>query len=169
MLFRSEQLIKKLSIIPLEIIIRNIAAGSMSKRLGIEEGKELTNPIFEICYKNDALQDPLINDDHAIEVLQIVDYKQLQLIKSYAFKINQIISELFLKANLLLVDFKIEFGFDQNHDIILADEISPDSCRLWDANTKQKFDKDLFRHDLGDLVLGYEEVLRRIAITPIPT
>ncbi len=157
-----EQVIKKLKIIPLEIIIRNIAAGSMSKRLGIKEGSELIEPIFELCYKEDSLNDPLINDDHAINVLKVINKEQLELIKKYAFLINKILINLFLKSNLQLVDFKIEFGFNKNGEILLADEISPDSCRLWDIKTKQRFDKDLFRRDLGDLIAGYEEVLKRI-------
>ncbi len=158
-----EQLIKKLKIIPLEVIIRNIAAGSMAKRLGLEEGQGLLSPIFEICYKKDELGDPLINDDHAIKVLKIINEQKLTQIKNYAFKINQILIESFLRAGLDLVDFKIEFGLDKNDKIHLADEISPDSCRLWDVKTRQKFDKDIFRRDLGDLVAGYQEVLKRIS------
>jgi phosphoribosylaminoimidazole-succinocarboxamide synthase len=161
-----EQLIKKVKIIPLEVIIRNISAGSMAKRLGIEEGRELLSPIFEICYKDDALGDPLINDDHAINVLQIINQNQLQEIKDYSLKINKILQKIFKDIKIKLVDFKIEFGFDieNKNQILLADEISPDSCRLWDENTSEKLDKDRFRRDLGGLVEAYQEVANRLKI-----
>jgi phosphoribosylaminoimidazole-succinocarboxamide synthase len=160
-----EQLIKKVKIVPLEVIIRNIAAGSMAKRLGIEEGVVLNGAVFEICYKDDALADPLINDDHAIKVLKAVSEEQLNLIKNYALKINHILQELFGKINIKLVDFKIEFGIDENGKILLADEISPDSCRLWDKDTNNKMDKDRFRRDLGGLVEAYTEIANRFGIT----
>lgn len=161
-----EQLIKKVKIIPLEVIIRNISAGSMAKRLGIEEGRELLAPIFEICYKDDALGDPLINDDHAISVLKIINKNQLQEIKDYSLKINNILQKIFKDIQIKLVDFKIEFGFDvvNKNQILLADEISPDSCRLWDENTSEKLDKDRFRRDLGGLVEAYQEVANRLKI-----
>ncbi len=159
-----EQLIRKVRIIPLEVIIRNIAAGSMAKRLGIAEGSELLAPIFEICYKDDSLGDPLINDDHAVKVLKIVNFEQLEEIKKYAFKVNEILNEIFKKIGIKLVDFKIEFGFDAQQKITLADEISPDSCRLWDEKTSQKLDKDVFRRDLGDLVEVYTDVASRLGI-----
>lgn len=161
-----QQIIKKVTIIPLEVIIRNISAGSMAKRLGIEEGRDLIAPVFEICYKNDDLQDPIINDDHAINVLKIVTAKQLQQIKEYALKINQILQNIFNNINIKLVDFKIEFGFDceDKNKIILADEISPDSCRLWDKSTLEKLDKDRFRRDIGGLVEAYQEVAQRLKI-----
>ncbi len=159
-----EQLINRVKIIPLEVIVRNIAAGSMAKRLGIEEGVLLTAPTFEICFKDDALGDPLINDDHAIHVLNVVNREQLELIKNYALKINQILREIFAKINIKLVDFKIEFGFDDKKNIVLADEISPDSCRLWDMTTLEKLDKDRFRRDLGGLVEAYKEVVNRLNI-----
>jgi phosphoribosylaminoimidazole-succinocarboxamide synthase len=159
-----EQLIKKVTIVPLEVIVRNIAAGSMAKRLGIEEGLVLSGAVFEICYKDDALADPLINDDHAIKVLKVVSEENLNLIKNYALKINQILQELFGKINIKLVDFKIEFGTDENGKIILADEISPDSCRLWDKDTNDKMDKDRFRRDLGGLVEAYQEIANRFKI-----
>lgn len=159
-----EQLIKKVKIIPLEVIIRNIAAGSMAKRLGMAEGGELLSPVFEICYKDDALGDPLINDDHAISVLKVVSEKQLQEIKATALKINQALSAIFAKINIKLVDFKIEFGFDGDGKIILADEISPDGCRLWDSSTMEKLDKDRFRRDLGNLVEAYRDVALRLGI-----
>jgi phosphoribosylaminoimidazole-succinocarboxamide synthase len=163
---KREQLIKKVKIIPLEVIIRNISAGSMAKRLGIEEGRELLSPIFEICYKDDALGDPLINDDHAVNVLKIINQNQLQEIKVYSLKINQILKKIFKDIKIKLVDFKIEFGFDMENknQILLADEISPDSCRLWDENTSEKLDKDRFRRDLGGLVEAYQEVANRLKI-----
>jgi len=163
---KREQLIKKVKIIPLEVIIRNISAGSMAKRLGIEEGRELLAPIFEICYKDDALGDPLINDDHAINVLKIINKNQLQEIKDYSLKINEILQKIFKDIKIKLVDFKIEFGFDveNKNQILLADEISPDSCRLWDENTSEKLDKDRFRRDLGGLVEAYQEVANRLKI-----
>ena len=163
---KRERLIKKVKIIPLEVIIRNISAGSMAKRLGIEEGRELLAPIFEICYKDDALGDPLINDDHAINVLKIINKNQLQEIKDYSLKINNILQKIFKDIQIKLVDFKIEFGFDvvNKNQILLADEISPDSCRLWDENTSEKLDKDRFRRDLGGLVEAYQEVANRLKI-----
>lgn len=159
-----EQLVRKAKIIPLEVIIRNIAAGSMAKRLGIEEGRELLAPVFEICLKDDALGDPLINDDHAINVLKIVSKNQLDEIKNYTLKINQILRDIFKKIGIKLVDFKIEFGFDADSKIVLADEISPDSCRLWDDKTSEKMDKDRFRRNLGGLVEAYSEVASRLGI-----
>jgi phosphoribosylaminoimidazole-succinocarboxamide synthase len=161
-----EQLIRKVKIIPLEIIVRNIVAGSMAKRLGIEEGLKLPDPVFEICFKNDALGDPLINEDHAIKVLKVLNKEQLVKIKKYALKINQILSKIFQKIGIKLVDFKVEFGFDSQSSIILADEISPDSCRLWDCATSKKMDKDRFRRDLGNLVENYHEVALRLGINP---
>jgi len=159
-----EQLIKKVKIIPLEIIIRNITAGTMAKRLGIKEGIVLDETIFEICYKQDALNDPIINDDHAIKVLKVITAKQLNLIKDYSFKINKLLQEIFINVNIKLVDFKLEFGFDKDQNIILADEVSPDSCRLWDKDTNKKLDKDIFRRDLGSLIDGYKEIASRLGI-----
>ncbi len=159
-----EQIVKKVEIIPLEIIVRNISAGSMAKRLGIEEGMNLKKPIFEICYKKDELSDPIINDDHAIYVLDLLSKSQLEKIKEISFKINEILQKIFLSAKIKLVDFKIEFGFDGDKNIILADEISPDSCRLWDEKTNEKLDKDRFRRDLGGLVEAYKEVASRLGI-----
>lgn len=159
-----EQLIKKVTIIPLEVIIRNIAAGSMAKRLGIAEGLKLSAPVFEICFKDDGLGDPLINDDHAISVLKIVTKKQLEEIKNITARTNEILSKIFAKIGISLVDFKIEFGFDAQGSIILADEISPDSCRLWDQSTSEKLDKDRFRRNLGGLVEAYKEVASRLGI-----
>ena len=159
-----EQLIKKVTIIPLEVIIRNIAAGSMAKRLGINEGLELSAPVFEICFKDDGLGDPLINDDHAINVLKIVTKKHLEAIKNITARINEIMCKIFINIGIRLVDFKIEFGFDAQGSIILADEISPDSCRLWDQSTSEKLDKDRFRRNLGGLVEAYKEVASRLGI-----
>ena len=159
-----EQLIKKVTIIPLEVIVRNITAGSMAKRLGITEGGVLSNPVFELCYKDDSLGDPLINDDHAISVLKVVTKSQLEEIKNYTLKINQFLQKTFAEINIKLVDFKIEFGFDAQGKIMLADEISPDSCRLWDSATSEKLDKDRFRRDLGGLVEAYKDVALRLGI-----
>jgi phosphoribosylaminoimidazole-succinocarboxamide synthase len=159
-----EQLVRKMQIIPLEVIVRNVAAGSMAKRLGIEEGRELLSPVFEICFKDDALGDPLINDDHAINVLKVVTKAQLDEIKNYTLKINQLLLSMFDKIGIKLIDFKIEFGFDAQRKVTLADEISPDSCRLWDKSTSEKLDKDRFRRDLGGLVEAYEEVAKRLNI-----
>ena len=157
------QIIKKLNIISLEIIIRNYSAGSIAKRLGIDEGVKFDNAIFEICYKNDTLNDPIINDDHAVKILKILSQKDLELIKEYSYQINDILTKIFSSINIKLIDFKIEFGRDKNNIITLADEISPDSCRLWDVKTNQKLDKDIFRRDLGDLASAYEEVLKRLS------
>ena len=157
----TDQLCKHVMIIPLEVIVRNIVAGSMAKKYGIEEGKKLAKPIFELSYKNDDLNDPLINDDHAV-ALEIVTEEELANIREQALKINSLLQKLYLKANLVLVDFKIEFGKDKNGKIILADEISPDTCRLWDKDTNEKLDKDRFRRDLGSVMEAYEEVLRRL-------
>jgi phosphoribosylaminoimidazole-succinocarboxamide synthase len=160
-----EQLVRKVKIIPLEVIVRNIAAGSMAKRLGIEEGVELLASVFEICLKDDALGDPLINDDHAINVLKIVTREQLEEIKKHTLKINQILRAMFKNIGIKLVDFKIEFGFDADSKIVLADEISPDSCRLWDEKTFEKLDKDRFRRDLGGLIEAYSDVAKRLGIS----
>lgn len=159
-----EQLIEKVKIIPLEVIIRNIAAGSMAKRLNIKEGSALLAPIFEICYKDDALGDPLINDDHAINVLQVTTAAQLAYIKETSLKINEILKKIFAAINIKLVDFKIEFGINNEGKIILADEISPDGCRLWDASTEEKLDKDRFRRDIGGLVEAYKDVASRMGL-----
>jgi phosphoribosylaminoimidazole-succinocarboxamide synthase len=159
-----EQLVRKVKIIPLEVIVRNVAAGSMAKRLGIEEGVELLAPVLEICLKDDALGDPLINDDHAINVLKVVTREQLEEIKKHTLKINKILRAIFKNIGIKLVDFKIEFGFDADFKIVLADEISPDSCRLWDEKTLEKLDKDRFRRDLGGLVEAYSDVASRLGI-----
>lgn len=159
-----EQLVKRAKIIPLEIIIRNVTAGSMAKRLGIEEGLRLDQPIFEICYKDDALGDPLICDSHAITVLKVISEDELQKIKDLSFQINKILQNIFNNIGIDLIDFKLEFGYDNKGNIMLADEISPDSCRLWDKNNGEKLDKDVFRRDLGDLVTAYEKVAKGLGL-----
>ena len=153
--------VKKVEIFPLEVIIRNMTAGSFCKRLGFPEGVVLDEPIFELCYKNDDYGDPLINSDHAI-VLKLATREELAYIRDTTLKINELLKEFFLKLNLKLVDFKIEFGKTENGEILLADEISPDSCRLWDVDTNQKYDKDVFRQDIGDLIQTYKAVLARM-------
>lgn len=157
-----EQLCKKVEIIPLEVIVRNVAAGSMAKRYGVEEGLELKIPVFEISYKNDALGDPLLNDYHAI-ALGLATREELDQIYATAAKVNEILKNFFIKQDIKLIDFKLEFG--KFHDeILLADEISPDTCRLWDAKTNEKLDKDRFRRDLGNVKEAYVEILKRISM-----
>lgn len=156
-----EMLVKKVEILPLEVIVRNITAGSFCKRVGIEEGIVLDEPIFEICYKNDDYGDPMLNDDQAV-AMKLATRDELQFLRSETLKINELMKSFFLKMNLKLVDFKLEFGKDCDGNIILADEISPDTCRLWDVDSNEKLDKDRFRRDLGDLVQGYQEVLERM-------
>lgn len=155
-----EMLVKRVEIILVEVTIRNIVAGGMSKLLGLEEGIELKTPVLEYHYKSDALHDPLINDYHIL-ALNIANKDELDAISKYSFKINDALKEFFLKKNLILVDFKLEFGRHKGK-VILADEISPDTCRLWDKDTKQKLDKDRFRRDLGNVEDAYQEVLRRV-------
>ncbi|EDS77544.1 phosphoribosylaminoimidazole-succinocarboxamide synthase [Clostridium botulinum C str. Eklund] len=156
-----EQLCKKVEIVPLEVIVRNVAAGSMAKRLGILEGKELDTTVFEICYKNDELGDPLINDYHAV-ALGLASFDELEKIYNITSDVNNILKEFFLKQNIKLIDFKLEFG-RFNGKIILADEISPDTCRFWDATTNEKLDKDRFRRDMGNVEEAYIEILNRIS------
>lgn len=157
-----EMLVKKVDILLLEVIVRNITAGSFCKRVGMEEGIVLDEPIFELCYKNDAYGDPLINEDHAV-AMKLATRDEIKFIKNETLKINEVMKKFFDGLNLRLVDFKLEFGKDCDGNIILADEISPDTCRLWDKDTNVSFDKDRFRKDLGDLVSGYEEVLSRMS------
>lgn len=155
-------LCKEVEIIPIEVVTRNIATGSLSKRLGISEGQILPFALVEFYYKDDALGDPLINDEHC-KILNITqDDSELEFLKSEARKINTILKDFFDSKNLRLIDFKLEFGKDTQGNIILADEISPDSCRFWDKDTNEKLDKDRFRQDLGNVKLAYEEVLKRI-------
>ena len=155
-----EQLCKKVEIVPLEVIVRNVAAGSMAKRLGLEEGTELKTTVFELSYKDDSLGDPLINDYHAVGI-GATTFEELEKIYSLTAKINDILKEMFLKSNIRLIDFKLEFG-RYNGEIVLADEISPDTCRFWDATTGEKLDKDRFRRDLGNVKDAYVEILKRI-------
>ena len=161
-----EQLIREAEIVPLEVVIRNIAAGSLVKRLGLKEGEPLPRPLIEFYYKDDALGDPLISEDH-IAVFGWATQNELDEIMSVAVRINDFLIGLFAGAGIRLVDFKLEFGRVREGDvqrIILADEISPDNCRLWDANSNEKLDKDRFRQDLGGLVDAYQEVARRLGI-----
>lgn len=155
-----ETLVKKVQIVPLEVIVRNIAAGSFSKKFGIEEGTPLKNAVLEFSYKNDDLGDPMINDMQ-ITAIGIATEQELKTISESALKINELMKKFFIERDIILVDFKIEFG-KYGDKIILADEVSPDTCRLWDANTKQKLDKDRFRRDLGGVEEAYEEVWKRI-------
>lgn len=156
-----ETLVKKVDIIPLEVIIRNVAAGSFSKKYGVEEGTPLLNPILEFSYKNDRLGDPMINN---LQILAIGLAKkdELDFISKEALKINELMKDFFQKKNIKLIDFKIEFGRFEDK-IILADEMSPDTCRLWDLETNEKLDKDRFRRDLGNVVEAYEEIFKRIS------
>lgn len=155
-----EQLCKRVEIVPVEVIVRNVAAGSMAKRLGLKEGMPLNTTILEICYKNDDLGDPLINDYHAVAI-GLTTFEELDKIYAITRKVNDILKEFFLKQNIKLIDFKLEFG-RYNGEIVLADEISPDTCRFWDATTNEKLDKDRFRRDLGDVKEAYIEILNRI-------
>jgi phosphoribosylaminoimidazole-succinocarboxamide synthase len=157
-----EMLCKKVSIVPLEVIVRNVAAGSFSKRLGIAEGTALKTTIFEISYKDDALGDPLINDYHAVAI-GAATWKELKNIYAQTAKINNVLSAFFWDRGIKLIDFKIEFGKTSDDTIILADEISPDTCRFWDAKTNEKLDKDRFRRDLGNVKEAYVEIFNRIS------
>ena len=160
-----ETAVRKVEIVPLEVIIRNIAAGSFSKRYGVEEGRDLKTTVLEYSYKNDDLGDPLINDYHAI-ALGLATREELDKIADMTFAVNDILKEFFLQAGIILVDFKIEFGRCPalGGEIILADEISPDTCRLWDAKTREKLDKDRFRRDLGNVEEAYQEMFRRMGL-----
>ncbi|MBM0637653.1 phosphoribosylaminoimidazolesuccinocarboxamide synthase [Campylobacter sp. VicNov18] len=158
----TEQIIKKCKIVPIEVIVRNVATGSLTKRLGIEEGKILPFALVEFCLKDDALGDPFINDEHCLLLNLVPNEDCIGKIKDMARKINSILSAFFDAKNLRLVDFKIEFGFTQENELVLADEISPDSCRFWDKFSNEKLDKDRFRQDLGNVKMAYEEVLKRI-------
>lgn len=157
-----DQLCKKVTIFPLEVIVRNLVAGSMAKRLNIEEGTNPGNTIFELCYKDDALGDPLINDHHAV-ALKAATYEELATIYDYTSKINNMLKDIFDKEGIILVDFKIEFGKTNDGTIVLADEISPDTCRFWDKVTMKKLDKDRFRRDMGSVEEAYIEILSRLS------
>lgn len=155
-----EMLVKAVKIVPVEVLIRNYAAGSLSKRLGIKEGTRLNCTVLEFCYKNDELGDPFINEDH-IKAMGLATEEEVKVIKEYSLKVNEILTEYLLKKEIILADFKLEFG-RYGDKIILADEISPDTCRFWDAKTMEKLDKDRFRRDMGGVEEAYQEVLRRV-------
>lgn len=156
-----ETVVKKVEIVPLEVIIRNIAAGSFSKRFGVEEGVVLKQPSLEYSYKNDDLGDPLINDYHIL-ALGLATQEELDTIARYAFKVNEVLKAYFLTLDIELVDFKLEFGKLADGTIVLADEISPDTCRFWDVHTHEKLDKDRFRRNMGGEVEAYQEIMRRL-------
>lgn len=156
-----ETLVKKVSIIPLEVIVRNIAAGSLAKRLGMEEGTKLSSTVLEYCYKNDALGDPMVNAYH-IQAMGFATKEEMDRIADYALRIDRILGEYLKAVNIELIDFKLEFGKTADGTIVLADEISPDTCRFWDTRTGEKLDKDRFRRDMGGVEDAYKEVLKRL-------
>jgi phosphoribosylaminoimidazole-succinocarboxamide synthase len=160
-LSETEQLVKKVTIIPLEVVVRNVVAGSLSKRIGIEEGTAIKDPLVEFYYKDDALGDPLITEDH-IALLEIATKEQVETLKTQAKQVNEVLKAHFLSCGVRLIDFKLEFGITEEGTIILADEVSPDTCRLWDINTNEKFDKDVFRRNIGSLTEAYEVILTRL-------
>ena len=157
----TEQLVQKVEIVPLEVVVRNVAAGSLSKRTGLPEGESLPRPIVELYYKNDELGDPLINDEH-VDILQLATPAELEAIRDIALRVNGKLMDMLASCQIRLIDFKLEFGRDVNGQILLADEISPDTCRFWDAQTGQRLDKDVYRRDLGDLISVYQVVLSRL-------
>ena len=157
----TEMIVQKVNIIPLEVVVRNILAGSTAKKLGIEEGKKLQKPLVEFYYKDDKLGDPFLSDDQAL-MMEVATEQELRELKAKALKVNELMRDLFHRAGIELVDFKIEFGKDLKNEILLADEISPDCCRLWDLKTQEKLDKDRFRRDLGNIKESYQEVLKRL-------
>ncbi|MGO0059022.1 phosphoribosylaminoimidazolesuccinocarboxamide synthase [Brevibacillus fluminis] len=156
-----EQLVRRVEIVPLEVVVRNVAAGSLAKRLGFEEGTVLAHPIVEFYYKDDALGDPLVNNAH-IKLLGIASEEDVRYLEELGLKVNEVLRPYLAERNVMLIDFKLEFGRTPDGKIILADEISPDTCRFWDAETKEKLDKDRFRRDLGNVEEAYQEMLRRI-------
>ncbi|MDD4844800.1 MAG: phosphoribosylaminoimidazolesuccinocarboxamide synthase [Anaerotignum sp.] len=156
-----ETVVKKVSIVPLEVIVRNIAAGSLAKRLGLEEGTKMKSTVLEFCYKNDDLGDPMVNEYHIL-AMDFATKEEINLIAKYSFKINDILSHYLKDANIELIDFKLEFGKTADGQLVLADEISPDTCRFWDSVTGEKLDKDRFRRDLGHVEDAYQEVLKRL-------
>ncbi len=158
---KNEQLVKRVNIIPLEVVVRNVAAGSFSKRVGVEEGIPLKRSIVEFYYKDDALGDPLITEDH-IDILELASEADVAEMKENALLINKKLTELFASVGIKLVDFKLEFGKDGNGQILLADEISPDTCRLWDEVSNARLDKDVFRRELGSLTEAYEKILEKL-------
>lgn len=157
----TEMLVKEVKIVPIEVVVRNITAGSLSKRLGIAEGLPIETPLVEFYYKDDALGDPLITEDHAA-LLKLATAEEVELLKEQARKINTILIEYFAKLGICLVDYKLEFGRTSEGKVILADEISPDTCRLWDKETGERLDKDRFRRDLGKVEEAYQEILGRV-------
>ena len=156
-----DTLVRKVKIVPLEVIIRNVSAGSFAKRYGVEEGITFDEPTIEFSYKNDDLGDPLINTYHAL-ALKLATKEEIELIKKYAFKVNEVLKEYFLSHGVRLIDFKLEFGKTADGKIVLADEISPDTCRFWDVKTNEKLDKDRFRRDLGGVEDAYKEIFARV-------
>lgn len=156
-----ETLVKRVSIVPLEVIVRNIAAGSLAKRLGLEEGTPLSSTVLEFCYKNDELGDPMVNEFH-IRAMNFATKEELELICDYSLRINKILTDYLADLNIELVDFKLEFGKTSDGTIVLADEISPDTCRFWDSKTHEKLDKDRFRRDLGNVEGAYNEIMKRL-------
>ena len=156
-----EQLVKKVDIIPIEVVVRQVAAGSLAKRLGLVEGAELARPIVEFYYKDDELGDPLINEDH-IKLLNLASQDEVKALYEKSLHVNEVLTKFFKEISVILVDFKLEYGRDEAGNVLLADEISPDTCRLWDEKTKQKLDKDVFRRDLGQLTDAYEIILSRL-------
>ena len=157
-----ETLVKKVSIVPLEVIIRNISAGSFAKRYGVEEGIVFDEPTIEFSYKNDDLGDPLLNEYHAL-ALKLATKEEIETIKKYAFGVNEVLKAFWAECGVTLVDFKLEFGKVSDGTIVLADEISPDTCRLWDSTTGEKLDKDRFRRDMGGVEEAYAEIMKRVA------
>ena len=155
------QLCKKISVFPLEFIVRNVIAGSLARRLDMEEGVRPKNTIFEICLKSDFLNDPLINEHHAV-ALNIISYEELQEIYQLSMKINQVVTQLFDNAEIDVIDMKLEFGYDDDHNLLLADEISPDTARFWDKKTQNKLDRDRFKRDMGKIEESYKEILKRL-------
>ena len=156
-----EMLVKRLKIVPLEVVMRNVIAGSLAKRYGLPEGGKLKAPLFELYYKSDALHDPMLTENHVL-ALGFAPKAQLQRIKEMAFKVNKLLVKFFDKRNIILVDFKLEFGLYKGKTLLLGDEISPDGCRFWDKTTKEKLDKDRFRRDLGGVEEAYQEMLKRV-------
>ena len=156
-----ETLVKKVDIVPLEVIVRNIAAGSLSKRLGVPEGTKLKKTVIEYCYKNDDLGDPMVNEYH-IAAMGWATEEEVKLIAGYSLKINKLLSSFLKQSGIELIDFKLEFGKTSDGTIVLADEISPDTCRFWDSKTHEKLDKDRFRRDLGGVEDAYQEILKRL-------
>jgi len=160
-LSENETVVKKVSIVPLEVIVRNIAAGSLAKRLGLDEGVKMARTVLEFCYKDDDLGDPMVNEYHIL-AMDFATKEELELIAAYALRINEILSDYLKKVNIELIDFKLEFGKTADGQVVLADEISPDTCRFWDDATGEKLDKDRFRRDLGDVEDAYQEILKRL-------